>query len=96
MGEVKPFDVQNGHNRSQKIHALLGLLEAAYDDVGQTPVARVAAGFRAQVGDEVCGHTLPVGIEVDRRGVEEREAGAVGVPCQYPFRRASHFGRIGA
>jgi hypothetical protein len=48
------------------------------DEVGQTAVVRVASSLRAQVGDEIRGHALPVGIEVDRRGVEEREAGAVG------------------
>jgi hypothetical protein len=38
----------------------------------------VAAGFGAQVGDEVVGHALPVGGEVDAGRVDEREACAVG------------------
>ena len=47
------------------------------DEVRQFAVVRVAAGLGAQVRDEILGGALPVGVEVLRGGIEEREPGAV-------------------
>ena len=48
------------------------------DEIGQAPVAGVAAGLGAQVRDQVLRRALPIDIELARRGIQEREQGAVG------------------
>jgi hypothetical protein len=47
------------------------------DEVGQTSVVGVAAGFGAQDGDGVVGDGVPVDEELRRAWVEEQEAGRV-------------------
>ena len=47
------------------------------DEVGQTSVVGVAAGFGAQDGDGVVGDGVPVDEELRRPRVEEQEAGRV-------------------
>src|SRR3954452_11372464 len=48
------------------------------DEVGERPVVGIAAGLGAQVGDELRGDAVPLGVEVGGTRVEEREPGAVG------------------
>ena len=48
------------------------------DEVGEITVVGVAAGGRAQGGDDVAGDAVPVEVELVGARVEEDEAGGVG------------------
>jgi hypothetical protein len=58
------------------------------DQVGESPVVRIAAGLGAQQGDAVVGDSVPVAEELARLRVEEGEPGGVGRPDRVGVHRS--------
>ena len=70
---VVPADVVGGPERPEQLAARRQLT----DEVGELAVVRVAAGFRAQDGDDVVRDAVPVDVEGGGARVEEDEPSGV-------------------